>query len=154
MAKKDEEKGTENKKKAHVGVLPVKSVTLTSDFCNQKQLGSFTDYVNYVVEENGQEQPYRLKLDITTFPASKKADLTAIAQERFPKDPMTAKEFENELVVAEALGLDHIDVVNLKATKPAGVWDSIVYLVNSRLGTFAGLTQRDVDEAKNVVGQE
>lgn len=136
------------------GAIPTRTVRLTSEFCAKKQLGKAVDFVNYVDTSTGVEEDVRLQLDIEIFSATRKADLSAIAQDRFPKDPLMVQIFETELVVAEALGIDHVDVLNLKSNKPAGVWDSIVFLVNQRLGSFGGLTTKGVEEEKNLDGQE
>lgn len=151
MTGKDEK---DEKNEEVKGLVPVKTVKLTSEFCAKKQLGKAVDYVNYVDTSTGKEEQVRLQLDIETFSATRKADLSAIAQDRFPKDPLMVQVFETELVVAEALGIDHVDILNLKSNKPAGVWDSIVYLVNQRLGTFGGITKQDVESEKNLESQE
>lgn len=150
---KEEKDGKESKLYVK-GAMPMKAVKLTSDFCAKKQLGKAVDFVNYIDTSTGVEENVRLQLDIQTFPATRKADLSAIAQERFPKDPLLMQEFETELIISEALGLDHIDIVNLKSNKPSGVWDSIVFLVNQRLGTFGGITKQDVETEKNSERQE
>ena len=151
MSKEKEDK---DRKQYVEGAMPTKAVKLTSDFCAKKQLGKAVDFVVYNDTSSGKEEKVNLQLDIQTFSATRKADLSAIALERFPKDQIMAQMFETELVVAEALNLDHIDVVNFKMNKPAGVWDSIVYLVNQRLGTFGGITKEDVETEKNLDRQE
>ena len=128
-------------------------VSLTSDYCAKKELGSGVDHVNYIDTSSGVEKKVKLKIEIQTFSASRKADLTALAMEKYANDPLKAKEFEDELVLAEALGMSHFDIVSLKTNKPSGVYDSIVYLVNARLGTFGAMTPKMVDDAKNVESQ-
>lgn len=132
----------------------VKAVSMTSDFCSQKQLGKGTDYVNYTDSSEGIEQKVRLQLDIQTFSAIRKAELTDMAMERYPKDLVKAQDFETELVVAEALNMSHYDIVQFRHNKPSGVYDGVVYLINARLGTFSGMTMDKVDRAKNVASQD
>ena len=154
MTGKDEKKDNEEVNEVVEGAIPVRTVKLTSEFCAKKQLGKAVDFVNYIDTSTGVEENVRLQLDIETFSATRKADLSAIAQDRFPKDPLMVQTFETELVVAEALGIDHVDVLNLKSNKPSGVWDSIVFLVNQRLGAFGGLTKQGVEAEKNSESQE
>jgi hypothetical protein len=132
----------------------IEAVSLTSDYCAKKELGSGVDHVNYIDTSSGVERKVRLTLNIQTFSSARKADLSALAFQRFPQDPMKAKDFEDELVLAEALGMEHIDIVNLRHNKPSGVFDSIVYFVNARLGTFGAMSQKMADDAKNVESQE
>ena len=129
------------------------NVRLTTEYCAKRELGSGVDYVSYLDTSDGVERKVRLQLDIQTFSSARKADLSAIAFQQFPQDPMKAKDFEDELVLAEALGMQHLDIVNLRQNKPSGVYDSIVYLVNARLGTFGAMSQKTADDAKNVESQ-
>lgn len=154
MKKIDEDVKEDKSVKSVDGAMPVKAVKLTSDFCAKKQLGKAIDYVTYPDTSEGFEQRVKLELDIQTFSAMRKGDLSAIAFERFPKDPILAQMFETEIIVAEALGMEHLDIVNLKSNLPSGVYDCVVYLVKQRLGEYSGLTETDINEAKNTEGQE
>jgi hypothetical protein len=136
------------------GKEDVETESLTSDFCARKELGKGTDYVNYLDTSKGTDRKVRLKLEIQTFSAIRKAELSAMSIERFPKDLAKAQDFETELIVAEALSMSHYDIVQLRHNKPSGVYDGIVYLINSRLGTFSGMSQEKVDSAKNVESQD